>query len=121
MQTAHSAMVVVRTGTATVVTGTATVVTGTATVVTDMTQLGTAVHVGIGHGATKQLITGQVLHGPQLSMLQAACGVWVTAAVLLAGTVVTACVEGAGQMPQVPLMGTLRYSVFELVLPVVLQ
>jgi len=35
------------------------------------------VHVGIGHGATKQLITGQNLHGPQLSMLQAAFGVTV--------------------------------------------
>jgi len=77
MQSAHLAMVVV---------------TGTATVV-GKTQLGTAVHVGIGHGATKQLITGQNLHGSQLWILQAACEVWVTAAVLLAGTVVITCVE----------------------------
>ena len=68
-RTVVDAPIVVRTGTATVVTGTATVV--------DMTQLGTAVHVGISHGATKQLITGQNLHGPQLSMLQAAFGVTV--------------------------------------------
>ena len=59
----------------------ASVVTGTATVVV-LTQLGKAVHVGGRHGATKQLITEQTSHGPQLELVQEAPGSWVALVVV---------------------------------------